>query len=246
MAVLDHRVHGDGAVAGSGRHHRQLAVETDQALGQAGAGDLRRGSDEVGVAGRRFQAKLTSAIEAAGAALDDGAFGEGAGHHLRPPGHRGGDSEAGEQLLLGPAILRGRHHFGSRTYRHPLGQPGQRLDRHVLHLDRDDVASPGQLRQRRAVVVLGAEHLGCRGCGRVRRRLDDHAAHADRHAGHGQHPPELPPAQDAYGRQRSPVRAGEDRARTAPARSGPPARPSTGRGARAGRPRRWPWPAARH
>ena len=102
----------------------------------------------------------------------------------------------GEERLLACALLRGVQRHAGRPYRRMLFDRVNRLDRHVLELEGDDVDLARERAQRVEVVVRGGDldvrHLA--GWRVVARREGVHAiAHAPR--GDGEHPSELAAAE---------------------------------------------------
>ena len=149
VPVLDRRVAGHGAVLAAGGDHRDLAGEVDPRLGdRRRAAEARPGGGRVVIRAKR---ELALAVVAEARGLEDD-------RALQPrpaprPGRRhcgygapggGRDARSVEKRLLAQAILADREHCGRRAHRHAPGEPGERLDRQVLELDRDHVDRAGR------------------------------------------------------------------------------------------------------
>ena len=150
--VLDHGPDGGLPVTAADGEHGQLALEGHVRLeDQAGAAE--RDAGVLGL-GRRADDALPLAVVALAPRLEhrrQAAGVERRAQLLRAvDGREGrdGDAEPLEQALLLQPVLRHREGRRGRVHRHPAGQALGRGGRHVLELERDDVA--GRRRARRA------------------------------------------------------------------------------------------------
>ena len=118
------------------------------------------------------------------------------GRH-RPPA-RGRAAYALDEALLRDPILRGGERARRGADRHALGEPFDRRGGDILELVGDDVAGGGEVREHDAVMIIGARQArrGLRGDA-FSIGGEDVGAVAEPGGSDGDHPPELPAAEDA-------------------------------------------------
>ncbi|MFO0739403.1 MAG: hypothetical protein U0270_26130 [Labilithrix sp.] len=200
MLVLDERIEARISVLATDGEDRQLALERHEALH-----DERRRAERLPRAlhvRRRAQHHLSLAVVSEATRLDvDGQ--PDPGHRKvelrlrRDGGERGrGDAEPLEELLLVDAVLADLERVRRREYRHELVEEAGRADGDVLELVGHDVALARELAEALLVVVRADAQVPDVPGGRLRARVEEHEALAERVAGERDHPPELSPAED--------------------------------------------------
>jgi len=134
----------------------------------------------------------------------------------------GGDPhpEPLEEGLFGETVLRHGQRAGRREDWKRARQTASRLDRDVLELVGDGLEAGCEALEGRRVVVGADDQLARRSRGGVRRRVEEPEAEPEGHAGEGQHPTELAPADDAERhRRRGAARSGAGRRGSGAART---------------------------
>ena len=200
--VLGHIEAFDGAVAPARRHHRDLALEVDEALEDRWrAADLVPGRDRVRAVADQG---LAFAVVPEPPGLEHGRPADRIerrrqiGRSVDPAVRRGRDLQARDEILFDQAVLGGREHNRIRQHRPARGQKGCGLRRHVLELIRDHIDVLDEAIECGGVVVIGERraprHVEGR---RIRIRRVDVALEAEPRGGERQHAPELAAAQDA-------------------------------------------------
>jgi hypothetical protein len=201
VVVLGQGVEDAVAAAPARRHDRQLARERHELLEQGG--HLAESSPGDGRVIRAAHRRLALAVVAEPPGLQQRRRCERRRRTLRVGRRRDRgerrrrDPEAGEQLLLEEPVRRHRQRARPRQHGHLALESLGGDRRHGLELARHHVGRGGERRER-PVVVPRAEHVvGHRARTRVGGGVEHREPHPERHAGEGEHPGELPAAEDA-------------------------------------------------